>query len=231
MVKSPSLKVIHATFLKRVFFLSFIKHKGSMAIEGALVLPIFLFFMMTMLLCLETVRFQSNMMEALHQIGSEKAVQGYLIKYGSGTEENAENNIKKYLNAQEYPYLCIAGGEKGIFIRDSSSIHENGQIDIMAEYQIRPWIFWLPIGEVIVQDRFFGHAFVGYSGNETQSIKAQKEIYVYVTRTGSRYHKSINCTHLRISVKSVDLAEIPICRNESGEKYYPCEKCRPGCKP
>ena len=47
-----------------------------MALEGSLVLPIFLFFMMTVFLGLEAVRFQSNVLEALHQAGNAAAFEG-----------------------------------------------------------------------------------------------------------------------------------------------------------
>ena len=49
-MKIPSLRL-----RKRVLFLPFGKAKGSMALEGSLALPLFLFFMMTVLLGLEAV--------------------------------------------------------------------------------------------------------------------------------------------------------------------------------
>ena len=75
MIRIPSLNVYHIkklTFIRRAFFLSSEKTKAGMALEGSLVLPIFLFYMMTILLGLEVVRFQSQVQEALYLAGNEK---------------------------------------------------------------------------------------------------------------------------------------------------------------
>ena len=105
--KIPSLKL-----RKRVLFLPFGRakgdmalrkgmfFKGSMAFEGSLVLPIFLFFMMTVLLGLESVRFQSNVQEALHQAGNRAAFEGYLTKYAKGEGTEAKGQIREYLDSQ-----------------------------------------------------------------------------------------------------------------------------------
>ena len=44
------------------------------------------------------------------------------------------------------------------------------------------------------------------------------EEYVYVTEDSEVYHRSRECTHLRLSVRRVEAAEIP-------KGYHPCEKC------
>ena len=114
-MKIPSLRL-----RKRVLFLPFGKAKGSMALEGSLALPLFLFFMMTVLLGLEAVRFQSNVLEALHQSGNKAAFEGYLTKYAGKERAGAKGQIREYLDGQAYPYLCVAGGAEGVQVEEKA---------------------------------------------------------------------------------------------------------------
>lgn len=54
---------------------------------------------------------------------------------------------------------------------------------------------------------------------------AQEEEYVYVTEYGSSYHRNRDCSHLKVTIVSVTLDELKSKRNNSGNKYYACEKC------
>ena len=229
MIKVSSLKKNKekkAAFHKRAFFFSSQKRNGSMALEGSLVLPIFLLFMMTVLLSLEAVRFQSDMQEALYETGNQYAFTGYEIKEQGKTQLNIGEEIKDYLRSQQYPYLCAAGGEEGIALQDLSDLCGDGSIALLASYKLKPFISWLPIGEILIQDRFVSHGWVGYTGEEHQGDRISEKC-VYVTRTGSKYHLSYHCTYLRIQVQTTDYENISSLRNASGEKYQVCPKCKP----
>lgn len=229
MVKVSSLKanqINKAALKKRAFFLSSGRLKGSMALEGSLVLPLFLFFMMTILLSLEVVRFQSDMQEAMHQIGNQYAFTGYLVKYANEPLPDVQKQIKGYLESQQHPYLCVAGGEGGVQIQDLSTVNEDGRVEFTAEYQLKPFIGWIPIGDIVIKDHFFSHAFTGYTGLEMQGDR-QQEIYVYVTKTGSKYHLSYDCNYLKVQVQAVDYESVFSLRNRSGEKYHACLRCKP----
>lgn len=197
-----------------------------MALEGSLVLPIFLFFMMTVLLSLEVVRFQSEVQEAIYQVGNRSAILEHQVKYSGAVRENVEGQIKEYLGSQLYPYLCVKGGESGVLLKDLSTPVDGG-IAYQVNYQIKPFVSWLPIGDITISDRFFGHAWTGYSGIETWENDIQKEIYVYITNTGSKYHLSPDCTYLHMHVQAVDYEQLTTLRNETGGKYYACLRCKP----
>lgn len=226
MVNIPSLKTKKfkkVSFHKRAFFFSSKKVKASMALEGSMALPLFLLFLLTVLLSIEAVRFQSDVQEALHQAGNKSAAAGFCVRYGEGEENHAKEQIREYLGNQIYPYLCVDGG---IHIQDLSQTKGNGQIEITVDYKLRPFVRFLPIGEIKVQDRFFGHAWIGYcesSGNDDHS----QETYVYITKTGTKYHMQHDCTYLRIQTRAVNYSQIASLRNQSGGKYYACQRCRP----
>ena len=204
--------------------------KAGMALEGCLVLPIFIFFMLTLLYSLEIVRFQSDVCEGMHMAGSRECFYGYQSEYGTnkeviGSGENtAVNNVNQYLESQKLPYLCVKEGKKGVYIKAYAD--NLGNIEICTEYKIKPFIRWLPIGNLSVSDYFYGHKFVGYMGSDTDEEK-EKEEYVYITDTGTKYHVSWDCTYLKVQIQSLDEKDIKEIRNHSGEKYYPCERCNP----
>lgn len=213
---------------KRVLFHSSGRLKGSMAVEGSLVLPIFLFYMMTILLSLEMVRFQSNVQEALYQAGNESAFTGYLKKNAGEQTTDPESRIRECIEEQVYPYLCVAGGKEGIKIENLSTIEENGKVHIKVSYQMKPFVSWLLMGDLCFEDEIYSHAWTGYSGRDLFSVKSAEHTYVYVTETGSRYHLSRECTYLRVQVRSVDYHTLSTIRNGAGERYYACERCHPG---
>ena len=228
-VKVPSLKVfkyINVSFYKGAFFLSSVKAKAGMALEGSMVFPVFLFFIMTILLSLEAVRFQSQVQEALHQTGNKNAFLEYQVKYLGGIKENVPKQVKTYLDSQLSPYLCIQGGEEGIYLQDLSVLKE-GKIEYKISYELKPFINWIPIGKIIINDRFFSHGWIGYVNGSEQEKEGETEIYVYITQTGRKYHLLRECTYLCVEIEAVKYEQIEDLRNFSGGKYYACERCRP----
>ena len=44
--------------------------------------------------------------------------------------------------------------------------------------------------------------------------------------TGKVYHKSYQCTHLKLAIRAGNVSDVADLRNEYQGKYYPCEKCK-----
>ena len=53
----------------------------------------------------------------------------------------------------------------------------------------------------------------------------EDEEYVYITESGTVYHRSRDCSHLKISIRVVPLEDVVNERNRHGNKYYKCERC------
>lgn len=168
--------------------------RGGMALEGCLVLPLFLFFMGTLLYGLEIIRFQSDTWEELQKTGNQMCFEAYEEFYG-----------KK--------------------VKDSKTLDEAGNVELSVTYQLKPFIGWLPIGNFSITDKFFGHGWIGYVGGGSNDQEKESEIYVYITRTGTKYHYSEDCTYLKVQIQAVRREETDTLRNDSGEKYKPCELC------
>lgn len=56
--------------------------------------------------------------------------------------------------------------------------------------------------------------------------RVEEDSIVYITEYGTVYHKNRSCSHLALSVQAVGFYRIEEKRNESGERYVPCEYCR-----
>lgn len=211
-IKTPSL-IINK---ERAAFSSSFYLKAGMALEACLAMPLFLFFICTLLLSLEMVRMQSNEWEKLHEEGSNLcflAIEGNSEKENTGEyKEENERNEKKRKNTDK---------------SRSKSIDDEGNLKITTVYSFKPLIYWLPIGDIVMQDSFFGHSWIGYTGGGFSKEEREKEEYVYITETGNKYHRLQNCTYLQVDIRGTKGWEIDDLRNQSREKYYACESCRP----
>ena len=49
-----------------------------------------------------------------------------------------------------------------------------------------------------------------------------------MTAHGTVYHKSLKCTHLRLSVEQTTVTQAEARRNRYGAKYYACSCCKSG---
>lgn len=208
--------------------------KGSMTVEGSLVLPLFLFYVMTLLYLLEMVRFQSCVCEAMHRSLSYAWTEMYtkessdlLAERDFSAELTAEvkNRVLHYLREEEMPFLCVENGEDGISLEIKTDTPEEGDMEVTVSYRLRPLVSWLQIGDGIISDSMMLHGFVGYTGGFGGDDG--RERYVYVTPSGTKYHLAQTCSYIKVRLLTATGEEIDGKRNESREIYRPCELCRP----
>ena len=257
--RNGSLRAI--AFSKRVWLLSSVKAgggspgkkrtlKASMTLEASLVLPLYLFFLGTLLFSFEMLRFQNNMLEALHQTGSKMSYCGYYFRYafsevldpddevmemliGKGgalllSETYVRSSVEDFLGEDYMSTDCLQGGYSAVSYLRSNIMSGGDLIDLVADYRIKNFIPLMGIEGFSMQSRFYGHAFVGYSvGSSSASGEEKDETYVYITATGTVYHLSENCTYLKPSVRTIDASQLSSARNEEGARYYACESCDP----
>ena len=90
------------------------------------------------------------------------------------------------------------------------------------EYKIQPpvRIFGIPLISQTERVRI-----KGWNGYQ-QGSYIEKQGYVYITETGTVYHKSYQCTHLKLAIRAGNVSDVADLRNEYQGKYYPCEKCK-----
>lgn len=214
--------------------------RGSMAVEAAIAVPFFLFFIMNILFSFDMLRLHGNIAGAMHQTGNKIAFFGYGYKNlrGEGAwltegmdslilgEGYARAEVIRLLGKEYLNNTCLANGTSGLHFLKSSIMQENDIIELRASYKIRPFIQVISFGNFSMENRYYGRAWTGYDVEHRQSGMDKEDPIVYVAETGSVYHVARNCTYLSPAIEAVSSAATETLRNENGEKYYDCERCQ-----
>ena len=99
------LKILTSIFGKRMSLISSLKTKrlkASMAVEAALSVPFFLFFLMNILFVFDMLRLHGNIMGAIHQTGNKMAFYGYAYKNGLEETGLQEGELSSFLLSEGY---------------------------------------------------------------------------------------------------------------------------------
>lgn len=115
---------------------------------------------------------------------------------------------------------CVMGAAK------SGSI--NGQdgdlIRLNVTYPVSPTIKGPGYRVFFIENHCMAHIFNGY-GIGSFDVSKEGDMYVYVTKTGSVYHKKRSCKYINVSIQEAAGKDVSKKRNLDGGKYYPCSIC------
>ncbi len=144
------------------------------------------------------------------------------------SEGYVRSEVSKFLGDGYLSHSCLEGGSGGISYLRSSILAGDDMIRLVADYRVKPFI---PMGNLegfSLQSRFVAHAWVGFDeGGDGGSSGSEDEPIVFITPTGTVYHKTRQCTYLKPSIEVIPAELLGSARNNGGGKYYPCEQCRP----
>ncbi|MBO4324225.1 MAG: hypothetical protein J5845_02330 [Lachnospiraceae bacterium] len=224
------------------------RKKGSLTVEAALVVPVsflavILFFNLFLFLEVQ-VRMEKELAEICRELMPVGTILSKVTETKeSGTEEkDGVEQLLRQLGTEGYLTLrigqrlkgekwvrLISGGTDGISF-NGSSIYESGMdIRILASYSFIPenGVFrWggIPVKQQVAA-RGFGGAGRVPAKQKDEEEDGDEESGVYVADNGTVFHRSQDCTYLKITVRPVSEEQLPKERNSSGGKYYPCEYC------
>lgn len=259
-----------------------------MSVEAALLIPLFLFFIVNILFLFDVIRLQLCMQAALHQTGKEMGEYAYYYEFalpevaellgqgngtaagkaaesetgsetGGGSVDTGSNGgsglsgkqndiseaaaslflsetyvrsettdrLKQLMGADqdEASWGCLEGGTPAISYLRSEIMEGNDLICLKADYRVRPILKLPGTPELSLSTEYYGHAWTGYAGSEGEETTGTT---VYVTASGTVYHRDRDCTYLKPSVQCVSSGTLSSLRSRDGSKYYPCESCHPG---
>ncbi len=208
--------------------------QSSIAVEAACVLPLFLFFCIQIISIISILQLHSALEAALHQEITQASLEAYAYET-IGAETDSEVFIfleQAYLRSKvieragrEYlDHSVIEGGSSGIHLVYEGQEDAQDMVNLILSYKVRPLIDLLGFSEFTMANSCQMKAWTGYR-LEYDGQENEEEELVFVTETGTVYHKNRNCTHLVLSIRSVNTDSLGVLRNDSGEKYYPCENC------
>lgn len=213
------------------------KSEGSMSLEAALVLPLFLFFFLNLGSAMEIMRLHGRLETALWEVGREAGVYGCILRVEGGLEKETlvseigdlilshtyvKARIKKYLGEEYLDASPLRGGSDGLLFLGSDLVNEEDLLEIVLTYQIQP--FWNLAGfrSFFMENRYYGRMWTGYDPK-----KADRAVY-YLAENGEVYHRNQNCTHLMLSIQGIRRENLNAAVNLEGRHYRACLKCVQG---
>lgn len=190
---------------------------GSLTVEAALTLPIFLFSMIMVLFLFRIMQAQYIVGNSLDQAVAEISLMGRI------TEKQAESLVKakfyKELLAQDCPLSEIKYGIAG-FSWKGTKVNAD-DIDTSVTYHIQFPLRFFGAKSIKLSDGCRMHR---WRGNRNGSDGCGDGEWVYITPTESVYHVSRECTHLRLSITAVSV------KKAKEKSYNPCGHCVRGKK-
>ncbi len=109
------------------------------------------------------------------------------------------------------------------------SFPEGGEmVDLFKVQEMSPLYAHMGFDNAYTKVSIHLRKWTGYDVMSTTSLREEEE-YVYITESGTVYHRSRECSHLKVTVHIIDAKDASGKRNDYGQSYKPCEKCAVGC--
>ena len=124
----------------------------------------------------------------------------------------------------------LSNGSSSLNFFGSSIGEQDDIVDIKLSYSVTTPVDTIGAGPLFMAGRYYGHLWNGYGISGSGSNLDQEQI-VYITADSEVYHITTSCTHLRLSIRGVEYANLGNEWNRSGGRYYPCEVCSHGEAP
>ncbi|MDR0220286.1 MAG: pilus assembly protein [Lachnospiraceae bacterium] len=209
--------------------------QASMTIEAALALPLFLFFMLTVLYTFQIIYLQTESYQLLHQAGNRQAFSAYADRegYGDGIVElSVSYPILPYLwwqdyggflqvNQRYYGYAWIGyevgegagAGEKDVeyvYIAETGTVYHV----TMNCTHLALSITSVSRGEIPALRNKDGAKYY-----PCERCADDGSAVLFITETGNRYHGDINCSGLKRTVTKIAKEEA------INQGYRGCSRC------
>jgi hypothetical protein len=225
---------------KRVLlFASFQAKPGSLTIEAAMALPLFLFAVIILMTPLKLLDDGRKMQTALEITGEELSQYVSALKELKRGEDLSaaglnelpdgllhgitEQSILLYARIKMGKYEVYQDAESVSFLK-SSVLKDKETIDLIMNYRIRLPFPILGLKSVPMSARCFRRAWIGNT-LLYEDESGDTEEMVYVGRESTRYHKKRTCHYLYNHIRAVNETDLESIRNTGGGKYKPCSRC------
>lgn len=185
--------------------------------EASLVFPVFIFAALSVIYICQLLLYEDKVQWALVRTGREVSVE-YAVSEKSAVMDPLYLTIKMNRYIQEEIPICMLRSQFNEKTED---------IVLVADYDIClpfPILHQFPFH---FTEKFHTRAFNGVNTRAEEDIQ-ERDLPVYVTETGKVYHKTLECTYLKLSISQVKYGDLEYLRGEDGGKYYACERCGRG---
>lgn len=193
--------------------------KGSVTVEAAMTIPIFLFAILCIIYLLEIQSIRFSISAATQHAGKLAAEQIPVVSLFNPIKLKAD--IVNIVGAERLDRSIVDGGSAGL--QCFTSYYDLGEevVHINVSYRVRlPFPKYMHVGQKIQQEVEI-KAWTGYQNTGLED----DDSIVYIADTGSVYHTNYQCSALHVQIQFVSQTELSNYRNESGGRYYACEHC------
>jgi len=220
--ETDSILAIHSNHNLRTYGerASAFTSKGSITVEAAIVIPMFFLAILCLACVLEMMSMRLLMRTALCNAGRDISQQAYSVPMttGYGVKERIVNDVGE----ERIEHSLIKGGVSGISCNRTTYDEATAIFDLVLSYQMQVPFPIPALPAVRCEEELRVKGWTGYTKKETGE---DADTTVYVTKTGTVYHKDMFCKYLVSSVRTITWEELEEKRNLSGGKYYACEVC------
>lgn len=194
------------------------KKSGSMTVEAALVLPIFLFAALSILYINKLILYEEKVQWALNRVAREASVE-------YAAHEKSFSVSSAYLMAKMNQYVK----EDGLFVSmlRSQFDDETDELKLVADCQVKIPFPTVLKKRIAFTEQVLTRAFTGVK-TRLETEDSELDTIVYITKTGTVYHRQLSCPYLTLSISEIKYGDLEYVRSADGGKYYACESCSKG---
>lgn len=194
--------------------------KGSVTIEAAFGIPLFLFAALCLIWLIEIQSIKISITAAAQSAAKSAAEDTAVIPVLNTIK--LKSDIVSLIGEDRINRSIIRGGSSGISCWKSYVSPATGEMNIKVEYDIMVPIPVIGSPSASLEEKF---TISSWNGRNNEQMGDENREIVYMTENGSVYHEDYNCSYLRLSLRYVPYEELGSIRNESGGRYHACEKC------
>ena len=214
---------------------------GSLTLEAAMCLPLFLFVCIYMMMPMKMINRQRQIQAVVESVGEELSQYAY-VEYCllSGDEdqvdtERTDGEEVTALLASGYAAMKILGQIDRNWVEsvsfDGTDIGTDDMVHIMMKYRMKLPFSVLGLDSVPVQHVCSRRMWNGADGGRNKDggmSGGQEDETVYIGKNSTRFHRRRTCHYLYNDLKAVAAGEVDSLRNQSGARYAPCKTCKTG---
>ena len=226
--------------------------EGSLSLEAALVLPLFLFACFCLMMPMRMMDRQRQIQAVLEGVGEDISQYAYAVRCLEGEnaasvdvsrgagEEAADNGGWDmgegiYALSEAYAAGAILSRINQEWVEDVSfqgtEIGPDDMVHIVMHYRMRLPFSVLGLDSLPFESVCSRRMWTGAVGNRWEKEgweNGQEEEIVYIGKTSTRYHRQRSCHYLSNVLKPAAAADIEDLRNQEGKRYHACQTCGGG---
>ena len=194
--------------------------QGSITIEAAFVLPLFIFAMLFIMDLFTMLGFYMSVDRAL-DIEAKKLAKESFEDEVTDRDRICSELVSILRQNSSFP---IENGEEGLDL--SQSMLDNREvIRLEVSYSFKPSFNIFGLVSPQVTQRRLMHTWIGYERGLFGTGAGIGNEEVYVAQNGSVYHSTLLCSHINLSISQTTGDAVEGLRNTDGGRYRPCEQC------